>query len=71
MCCTTSVYCCTALRCLGPEDVMSILVEGVEEALEKNSDGVSKGVKAHFEMNANGVLVLNSVSVCVCVCVCV
>jgi hypoxia up-regulated 1 len=48
-------------RCLGPEDVMSVLVEEVEEALKKNSDGVSKGVKAHFEMNANGVLVLNSV----------
>ena len=31
-------------------------------ALENNSDGVSKGVKAHFEMTHNGILKLNDVS---------
>ena len=51
-------------RCLGPVDVMSATVEGVSKALENNSDAVSKGVKAHFEMNQNGVLRLNSVSGC-------
>ena len=54
--------CVPMFSCIGESLLLEVTVGGIAEAFSKNEGAVGKGVKAHFEVDHNGLLLLNEVS---------
>lgn len=49
------------LRVFGSQNLTTVKLSGVGSSFKKHSDAESKGIKAHFNMDESGVLVLDRV----------
>lgn len=60
----TSVSVCLSLflRIFGSQNLTTVKLSGVGSSFKKHSDAESKGIKAHFNMDESGVLILDRVS---------
>lgn len=50
------------LRVFGSQNLTTVKLAGVGSSFKKHSDAESKGIKAHFNMDESGVLILDRVS---------
>lgn len=50
------------LRVFGSQNLTTVKLSGVGSSFMKHSDAESKGIKAHFNMDESGVLILDRVS---------
>jgi len=46
----------------GSQNLTTVKLSGVGSSFKKHSDAESKGIKAHFNMDESGVLILDRVS---------
>lgn len=46
----------------GSQNLTTVKLSGVGSSFQKHLDAESKGIKAHFNMDENGVLILDRVS---------
>ena len=53
---------CLCYRNFGNEELNTYTLSGVADALAKNAESESKGIKAHFRMDDSGILHLDAVS---------
>lgn len=51
-----------SLRVFGSQNLTTVKLSGVGSSFKKHSDAESKGIKAHFNMDESGVLILDRVS---------